>query len=810
MGQSVVLNLGQGNWQQGFPWVIAQLWEANSLTPMQFTGSLPPAPELEELYPRWQTFYDALYSRFSWRRLRHITTNNLSTVSGSVSDAMPDIEINETDITNVSEEEFHDLCLRLRYVINHWLESSEFRKIDQRIRTRLAPDSEVRFIVTAEDHQVLRLPWCLWHFLDDYPHAEIALGPLEYRRSIRTKPVAPSSSAVKILAILGNRDGIDVEQDQRLLEQLPQTELHFLVEPDRTTLNQMLWEPGWDILFFAGHSSSKGKGQIQINQSDSITIDQLKYGLKHAIAQGLKLAIFNSCDGLGLAQDLADLSIPQVIVMREPVPDQVAQAFLKHFLSAFSQGQSLYAAVRESREKLQALETEFPCATWLPIICQNPAEEPILWRDLRPAAVSETHPTPLAPQSMPSLPSRESGWRRLMGAAAVSLAVAGLMLGVRSLGVLEPMELWGFDLLLRLRPYEQADPRLVVVTIDDDDIRAQTQPERRGSLADATLEQLLETLKRAKVGVIGLDVYRDYPVSAGYTNLATHLKQSDRLIAICKSRDAEADPAGVAPPPEVRDTHLGFSDFIKDDDGILRRHLLLITPDPASPCATPYAFSAQIAFTYLSTRNIPSSFTSDGNLEIGNTVFPRLSSRVGGYQPADAGGNQILLNYRALPSPDKIAAQISLTKLLSGQINLDALEGKIVLIGVTAASSGDYWATPYGTTALDEVAGVFIQAHMVSQLLSAVLDNRPLLWTWPWWGDGLWILTWSLVGGVGVLYLRRMSLAIATLAAVGILSGCCFVAVLHGGWIAWIPAGLALMVTGGSVIYIQPKFDSKS
>jgi hypothetical protein len=122
------------------------------------------------------------------------------------------------------------------------------------------------------------------------------------------------------------------------------------VEPQPEKLNDQLWEKGWDILFFAGHSSSQKKGQLQLNQTDSLTLEQLRYALKKAIAQGLKLAIFNSCDGLGLAHDLADLHIPQVIVMREPVPDRVAQEFLRHFLARF-QGDSLYILRCEKHEK---------------------------------------------------------------------------------------------------------------------------------------------------------------------------------------------------------------------------------------------------------------------------------------------------------------------------------------------------------------------------------------------------------------------------------------------------------------------------
>lgn len=132
--------------------------------------------------------------------------------------------------------------------------------------------------------------------------------------------------------------------------------------------------------------------------------------MQRAIAHSLKLAIFNSCDGLGLAWDLADLQIPQVIVMREPVPDRVAQSFLKHFLVAFSSGQPLYLAVRQAREQLQALEAEFPCATWLPIICQNPAEVPQAWQDWKSERVEEQSRI----QSQTTSPVLPIGWRQLL------------------------------------------------------------------------------------------------------------------------------------------------------------------------------------------------------------------------------------------------------------------------------------------------------------------------------------------------------------------------------------------------------------
>ncbi len=93
----------------------------------------------------------------------------------------------------------------------------------------------------------------------------------------------------------------------------------------------------------------------------------------------MQLAIFNSCDGLGLARSLADLQIPQTIVMRESVPDLVAQTFLKYFLTTLAQGESFYLSVRRAREQLQGMEDSFPCATWLPVIYQHPAQIPFTW-----------------------------------------------------------------------------------------------------------------------------------------------------------------------------------------------------------------------------------------------------------------------------------------------------------------------------------------------------------------------------------------------------------------------------------------------
>ncbi len=770
MASLIVLNFGKGDLPSGYTMVTVQLWENDRPQPIQFTGSLPATPGLAELYHHWRSGYEALYSHLSWRRS---PKNNFART----------FEIDETDITHVSLEDFKTLCQQLQRQLNAWLNVSSFQPIEQQLRTHLNPNDEIRLILVADNATLLKLPWHLWQFLEDYQNAEIAISPSHYSRSISQKTVN-GHKTVKILAILGNSQGIDIESDRRLLEALPHAEICFLVEPTAQSLTEHLWKSGWDILFFAGHSSSQGKGIIQINPIESLTIDQLKYGLRHAIQRGLKLAIFNSCDGLALARDLADLHLPEIIVMREPIPDRVAQRFLKQFLIAFSSGQSLYQSVRQSREQLQAIETEFPCATWLPVICQNPAEVPPAWSDWYNSTLAK-------PAVKPAVKPKKS-W--IAETILSSLLSVGLITILRSLGALQTVELALYDVYLRSRPIEPPDPRLLIVTVTDQDIQSQGAEPRRGSLSDRTLSRLLKALTDAKPSVIGLDIYRDF--STNLPSLAQQLKSNDRLISICKRPDPKDNPIGILPPPEMSEFQIGFSDFVQDNDSILRRHLLTMNPEPTSHCTAAYAFSTQLAMRHLAEDGITASFTQKANLKLANTEFHRLTDRFSGYQTTDTRGSQLLLNYRQTPSPNDIAPQVTLTELLNGNVNPKAIENRIVLIGITSATSGDNWGTPYGQQFSRKVPGVIIQAHMTSQILSAVLDRRPLFRAWNLWQELLWISSWAILGGIlSVIVQRSIWRLILILTALIILLSISWWLFLQSVWIPIAPPILTLFLT---------------
>jgi CHASE2 domain-containing sensor protein len=776
MERLLVLNLGTGDCQTGLPSILVQLWEDVTVQPMQIAGSLPAMPDLARLMQQWQTLYFALYAHLGWRR---------SDQSRFEFDIDPD------DVTHISQAEFESVCQQLQVCLNQWLNSDGFGQIQRRIRTYLSPDDSIRIAIAAQDLSLLQLPWHLWQILEDYPGAEISLSPAEYARS-QPVSIQQQPDRVRILAILGNSQGIDVDYDRRMLAQLPQAEIHWLIEPSSEQLQVQIWEGQWDLLFFAGHSSSQDRGCIQINATETLTIDRLKYGLKRAIANGLKLAIFNSCDGLKLALDLADLQIPQTIVMRQPIPDRVAQAFLKTFLHTFASGRSLYDSVREAREKLQLLESEFPCATWLPVICQNPAEPAAVWADWHQPVIQ---PAVLAP-----IDPLQSTWRKSLSKSALSIAICsaigtGLTLGAKSLGWLQPLELAIYDRLIQSRPIEPADPRLLIVTLTNEDVRAQRRHTQSGSISDGSLAKLLQILDRGQASAIGLDIYRDFETKL--PALKSQLVTNDRLVTICKRPDLRADTNGVAPAPEVPAVAVGFSDFVRDDDGILRRQPIAMDPTSTSQCQTGNALSTLLAMRYLSDRQVKIEF-SQHNLHLGKLQIAPLAENAGGYHAQDAQGLQVLLNYRR--TAQGIAQTVTLEQALSGELPAATIKDRIVLIGSVNPSSNDFWPTPFGSGFAQQQPGVFVHAQMVSQLLSAVSDDRPLL--------NPITLPQLIILSIGCAMVGGSIAFVSTRSVQWLLFGCAIVVIHSAAGLSltrgvWLPIGMPILSLAGTSLLVS-------
>lgn len=750
--------------------VTVEIGAENQRPFAETNGKLPPNKIIVAAIEQWQSNYSSLW-KFTRVKPKKISYD------GSISKRRQDC--------------YESVCV-LKELLNNWLLSESFRPIREKWLKYLTPSDEIRVLIHTTQMQLKKLPWHLWDLVDrDYPKAEITLSvaELEHTEVINT---SSNKNKLKILAILGDSDGIDLEKDRQLLKYLPGAATTFLVQPQRQDINNQLWNQPWNILFFAGHSKTEGDtGRIYINDVDSLTITELRYALRNAVKNGLQLAIFNSCDGLGLARELQDSQIPQIIVMREPVPDVVAQEFLKYFLLAFSDGNSIYTAVRAAREKLQGLEGEYPGASCLPIICEHPAKiTPMTWNSPQ---VSDHNP--------------------LKAILLASVLMTASVLGIRHQGILQEWELQTFDTMMRQRPSEARDSRLLIVEITENDLKLPEQEQRKGSLSDTALAKVLDKLVKSEARTIGLDIYRDFTVKSN-PELVKKLQRSDNFFAICQVSNQTTKNPGISPPPEVPVKRQGFSDVILDADNVLRRHLLAINPaSPISPCVAHSALSTQLALHYLKQEGINASYDLDKNLKVGTIFFKRLQSHMGPYQKIDAQGNQILLNYRNYKgSILEIAPRITLEDVLKGKLKPEAIKDKIVIIGTTAKSFKDYLSTPYSKQSefYQQAPGVILQAQMVSQIVSAVKDGRPLLSVLPILGEILWVWSWGLIGGViSWCFRKRIYLVLTSFGGITILYfASYFLFFSQGVLISLIPSALVFIFTG-TIIVINSYYPGK-
>ncbi|MBD2214124.1 CHASE2 domain-containing protein [Nostoc linckia FACHB-104] len=385
--------------------------------------------------------------------------------------------------------------------------------------------------------------------------------------------------------------------------------------------------------------------------------------------------------------------------------------------------------------------------------------------------------------------------------AVTSLTITCIIIGMRSLGFLQAWELQAYDQLMRSRPDEGRDPRLLLVTITEADVHSQPIAERKAaSLSERAFTQLLTKLEQSKPRAIGLDIYRESPLGGEYKNLAQKIKDSNNLFIICRYGNP-----GIKPPPEISKHGQGFNNVELDFDGVLRRQILAV--DAASPCQSKYSFAWKLAVSYLETNGIQTDFTPDNYLKLGKIKFKTLSANSGGYYNINASGHQILLNYRA---SKQIAEAVTLQQILSNQFNPELAKNRIILIGTIDPSFNDHnWRTPYSTGSfpVETMTGVEIQAHMVSHILSTVLDQRPLIWTWSKPVEMMWIWSWSLIGAL--LAWRLISLRLLLLGsgvALSVLYAICWgLITFNGGWIPLFSSALALVAVEISLVIYRYK-----
>ncbi len=384
--------------------------------------------------------------------------------------------------------------------------------------------------------------------------------------------------------------------------------------------------------------------------------------------------------------------------------------------------------------------------------------------------------------------------------ALPSLLILGLILGGRWAGALQYLELQALDAFLKYQTAEPEDQRILLVTIDEDSIRSIG----RYPIPDQYLAKLLNILQQHQPRAIGLDLFRDLPVEPGSADLATAFQEMDNLFGI-----DEVLSKTVNPPPSLPIERVGFADAPIDQDGRQRRALL----GTQTPKGFRFSLALLLAETYLAAQDIPleNGRKDTSTMRFGSAEIPRIRANFGGYIRTNAGGGdmQMLLNFRNGPQAFQV---VSLKDILSGELSPDWVKNRVVIIGVTTSSFQDY--SPAAVLSVIDpqenwVYGIELHAHAVSQILSATLDQRPLISTWSDGAEYLCIVLGGLVGILVAAYIRspRYTLLAIALCTI-IVTGLSYQALIWGWWLPVIPtlASFLLISLGLDAFYQYDRF----
>jgi adenylate cyclase len=392
----------------------------------------------------------------------------------------------------------------------------------------------------------------------------------------------------------------------------------------------------------------------------------------------------------------------------------------------------------------------------------------------------------------------KSEWlSRLRSPTLVSLGLGILacllVVGLRSAGYLQFLELASYDAYIRVRErHTVPEPRVVLVQIVEGDIqRIQQWPPSDDRLAD-----LLEAILSYSPRVIGVDLYRDFAVPPGTERLNALLANNESIIGIEKFGNARG--SRVLGPPALKGTErIGFSDVTVDSDGVVRRGLLFLDDGENFSTSLPL----RLALAYLARDGIAPQ-PGEPNpeyLRLGRTTFVPFEGDDGGYVGADAAGYQYLLDYRGGVKP---FTTYTMSDVLDGHVDPALIRDAIVIAGVNSVSVKDEFLTPYDrfAGAGQTTSGIAVHAYEISQLLRAALKGDAPIQVLGDRFENLWVLLWGVLAAILGQFARSgLRFSLFAVGGLAVLVAVTFFAFIQGWWLPVAPPGLAWLTASGVV-----------
>ncbi len=323
-------------------------------------------------------------------------------------------------------------------------------------------------------------------------------------------------------------------------------------------------------------------------------------------------------------------------------------------------------------------------------------------------------------------------------AAPPGIMVLFMVILIRITGGMQSWEWMLFDKMLCLRPVEKLDERVVIVGINEKDIEWLKQY----PIPDEKIAELLTKLETYKPLAIGLDIFKNVPVEPGGKELAQVLQQNTNIIGIQKI----LPPEQTSPPQNLPPERVGFVDLPNDKDSKNRRYLLFTT-DPNNPDninEDKYSLALRLVIKYFQAKGIElETGKNDPNtIRFRGIELPRITHNFGGYVHVDDGGLSILMNFRNTSKPFHV---VSLRDILNGKVDAELLRDRIILVGNRNTSTGDiFYTSALANLELSgQIYGIDYHAHAIGQILSSVIDNRPMLHSWGDIEEYAWIFVWG-------------------------------------------------------------------